>query len=400
MNYRSLTEIKRRKPEDLLALRASSSHESIIAGQQLLAEVKEFGIPVRDFLALAIDPSQSDKPEQFAGEKGALVGGYEAALQVLGLPVRDSFKDGITLNLASDTFQTFPGTRAMFPEVVDDILRWTYRQDQFEKTSDLVASSRTVNGTEVISTVVDDEAADYKVVTPVAEMSRVRVKTIRTTQNTVGFFKHGWGIRTSYEFQRRARLDLLTPYANRVNRETEMSKVGQATTLLINGDGVHAAAGEVDQSSLNGGVIGTATNGTLSYKHLLAWLINRAKVGLPVDTVVGNWDAYVQWLMMFAVPTSANVRTDAENLAAAGFRIGGVPLINGVVNFALSSTMPANKLLGMIKGETLEELIEAGSTIEESERSIINQSITYVRTVNAGYRLAWGDTRQLFDYGN
>jgi hypothetical protein len=116
--------------------------------------------------------------------------------------------------------------------------------------------------------------------------------------------------------------------------------------------------------------------------------------------VVGNWDAYVQWLMMFAVPTSANVRTDAENLAAAGFRIGGVPLINGVVNFALSSTMPANKLLGMIKGETLEELIEAGSTIEESERSIINQSITYVRTVNAGYRLAWGDTRQLFDYGN
>jgi hypothetical protein len=93
--------------------------------------------------------------------------------------------------------------------------------------------------------------------------------------------------------------------------------------------------------------------------------------------VVGNWDAYIQWLMMFAVPTSANVRTDAENLAAAGFKVAGVPLLNGVVNFALSSTMPANQLLGMSKGETLEELIEAGSIIRRpSVRSPTSRSPT------------------------
>ena len=93
---------------------------------------------------------------------------------------------------------------------------------------------------------------------------------------------------------------------------------------------------------------------------MLAWLVSRAKAGTPVDTVVGNWDAYIQWLMMFAIPNSANTRTDADNLAAAGFRIGGVPLINGVVNFALSSTMTASQLLGMSKGDSLEELVEAG----------------------------------------
>jgi hypothetical protein len=392
----SLTQVKRRKPEELKAL---LSDTSALAGVKLLSEVKSYGVSVRDFLNLAIDPRQSDKPEEFSAGNGKLVGGYEAALQVLGLPVRDSFSDGITLDLASDTFQTFPGTRAMFPEVIDDIVHWQYRQSPFEKTSDLVANSRTVNGTELLSTVVNDSAGAEQVVGPVSEMGRVKSKSIQTSQLSVKFYKHGWGLRTSYEFQRRARLDLLTPYANRVARETEMSKVGEATSILINGDGVNAAAAVVTQSSLNDTLVGNATNGILSYKHLLKWLVNRAKAGTPVDTVVGNWNAYIQWLMMFAVPTSANVRTDAENLAAAGFKVAGVPILNGQVNFALSSTMPDNQLLGMTKGETLEELIEAGSVISETERSITNQVINYVKTVNAGYRLVFADTREIFNFG-
>jgi hypothetical protein len=395
---KSLAQIKRRSPEELQALLSASNHESITNGQKLCAEAKEYGVSMRDFLSIAIDPKLSADAAQFA-DGSKLVGGYEAALQVLNLPVRDSFSDGIVLDLASDTFQTFPGTRAMFPEVIDDILKWKYRQDQFEKTSDLVANSRTINGVELLSTIVDDKAADYQVAGPVAELSRVKVKTIRTTQQSVAFYKHGWGIRTSYEFQRRARLDMLTPYANRVNRETETSKVGQATLVLINGDGAYGAAPVTAQSSFNTAVGTNATNGKLSYLHLLNWLIARAKAGVPVDTVVGNWDAYIQWLMMFAVPTSNNDRTDAANLAATGFKIGGVPLINGVVNFALSSTMTASQLLGMSKGDTLEELVEAGSTIEESERAIVNQSITYVKTINAGYKLAFGDTRSIFNFG-
>lgn len=395
---KSLAQLKRRSPEELKALLSTSGHESITNGQKLCAEAKEYGVSMRDFLSIAIDPKMSADAAQFA-DGNKLVNGYEAALQVLNLPVRDAFSDGIVLDLASDTFQTFPGTRAMFPEVIDDILRWKYRQDQFEKTSDLVANSRTINGVELLSTIVDDKAADYQVAGPVAEMSRVKVKSIRTTQQSVTFFKHGWGIRTSYEFQRRARLDMLTPYANRVNRETETSKVGQATLVLINGDGAYGAAPVVAQSSYNTPVGSNSTNNFISYKHLLNWLIARAKAGTPIDTVVGNWDAYIQWLMMFAVPTSANTQTDAANLAAAGFKAGGVPLINGVVNFALSSTMTANELLGMSKGDTMEELVEAGSTIEESERAIVNQSITYVKTINAGYKLAFGDTRSIYNYG-
>ncbi|BCJ91786.1 hypothetical protein IZ6_25210 [Terrihabitans soli] len=395
---RPLHQLKRRKVQELAPLRSDSPAASAEAAIKLVAEAKEFGLGLRDFLTLGIDVRGSDNPDQFADSQG-LLGGYEAALSFLGLPVNDNFEQGVVLDLASDTFQTFPGTRALFPEVVDDMVRWKYRQDTFENVKSIVGTSRTVAGVELISTVIDDKEADYQGSHAVAELSRVRVKTIRTTQNSVQFFKHGSGYRTSYEFSRRARLDLLTPYAIRMARETERSKVWAATEVLINGDGVHAAAGVVAQSSFNTAVGTNATNGKISYQHLVRWLIARAKAGTPIDTVLGNWDAYIQWLIMFGVPTSDKVATDAEQLANMGFQIRGVPLLQGTINFALSSGVPDNQLVGYSRGDTIEELIEAGSLIEESERSIQNQSITYVKTENSGYRLPFGDTRSIYNFG-
>jgi hypothetical protein len=394
--FRSISTIQRVAPETLLAgLRSESPSASKEAGTKLVETAKSYGLGLRDYLRLAIDPTMSNRKADFTG-----LNGYEASLMYLGLPVKDDFDAGITLELASDTFQTFPGTRALFPPVIDDLVQWKYRQDQFERIDALVASTRTISGVEMITTLVDDAAGDYKGASVIPELTNIPVKSIRTTEKSVKIWKIGGGYKTSYEFSRRARLDLLTPYANRLNRELERSKVGAATDLLINGDGVAAAAGVINQSSYNGGAVGTATNGTLSYKHLLAWLVARAQAGTPVDTLVGNWDAYLQWLLLFALPiANGGDRTAAENLARSGFQIGGVPILQGQVNFALSSTAPANQLVGFIKGETLEQLVEAGSLINESEQSVLNQSVTYVRTETSGPRLVFDDTRSIFNFG-
>lgn len=392
-----LNTIKRRKVADLQPLLSDSPGTSSEAAVKLCQEARSFGLDLRDFLTLAIDVKGSDNVERFT-DKDGLLSGYEAALTYLGLPVRDDFRNGVTLDLASDTFNTYSGVRALFPEVVDDILRWSYRQDQIENIGAVVGGSRTINGVEMISTVVNDTEADTQVARPVAELARVPMKTIKASQTSVRFWKFGGGYRTSYEFSRRARLDMLTPYAARMAREVERSKVGVATDLLVNGDGVGAAAaGVTAQSSFNGGPVGTSTNGILSWKHLLAWLIARAKAGTPVDTVLGNWDMYVQWLFMFNVPQLNAGEVAKDLLGKSGFQIGGVPLLSGAVNFALSSTMPANQLLGYSKGDTIEELVESGSLIEESERAIANQSISYVKTENSGYRLPFGDTRSIFN---
>lgn len=397
----NLTNIKRAPVEKVLAnLKHEAASESRTAGEILVARAKESGLSMRDYLTYAIDVRLTEDDNLKNQAMAAKFDGYDLAKAYLNLPVADDFESGVLLQAASDTFQTFPGTRSMFPEVVDDMLRFTYRQDQFETVAPMLVQSRTINGVEVITTVVDDKADDYDIAGAVPETANIPVSSIRTTQHTVGIFKHGMGYRTSYEFERRARLDILTPYANRAARAMELSRVKFATNMLINGDGVHSAAPEVDQSSLNAAAGVTATAGQISYRNLLVWLVNRAKAGIPIDTVVGNWDAYLQWLILFTVPTANQGLTNQELIGRSGFQLGGVPILQGTVNFVLSSSAPANKLIGFSRGDTLEELVEAGSLINESERSMKNQTITYYRTMNTGYRLIHGDTRSVYDFGN
>ncbi len=394
-NMRPLSELKKIDIDALTAkLTSESKRESEEAGLTLARDAASFGLGVKDYLKLAVG-KEADKVNG--------LNGYELALYKLNLPVRNDFENGVYLQAASETFQTHPGTRALFPEVIDDVLRFATRQDQIEQVGPLLANSRTVAGVELLSTVIDDDSEERDSFS-VAEMGRIPIRTIKTSEKSVKFYKHGSAIRTSYEFSRRASLDLLVPHANRVARELERSKLTVATGVLINGDGAYDAAPSVNQSSYNAATGFTATSGKINWPHFMYWLIQRAKAGVPIDTVVMNWDGWFQWLLMFseelqgADNKSYGARA-VENLAAAGVAMDKMPAaVSLVMNITpvLSSAMPANKLLGFSKGDTLEELVEAGSNIQETERAILSQTMTMVRTENTGYRLVYGDTRSIF----
>ena len=388
---RPLVDLQRRPIGDVLKdLKATSEGTSKEAGQRLIKQAAEFGLGLRDYLTLAIDTRAGEGEKPYAE-----LNGYEATLAFLNLPFRNDLENGITLQAASETFQTYPGTRAMFPEVIDDMLRWKNRQDQLESVTPFLAQSRTIAGVEMISTMVDDDSAERDSFT-VPELARIPVRTIRTSQSSVQMFKHGSAYRTSYEFNRRASLDILTPYANRVARELEISKVKAAITVLINGDGVNGAAETKALGAYGADFTGGKTLQS-NYKALAKFLMERAKDGRPVDTLIGNFDTYLELLFMFAPTVGGDVadRTAAEALIAKGTPAIQLPIMGGSVNFALASSVPANRIIAISKGETLEELVEAGSSISENERSILNQSITYVRTEVTGYKLAFGDTRTL-----
>lgn len=396
---RSLTEIQRRAPEALLTGIAQEGAAGREAGLRLTREAASFGLGVRDFLTLAIDPRLSETAARFDG-----LNGYEAALVHLNLPVRNDFSAGVTLQAASQTFQTYEGSRFLFPEVVDDMMRWAHRWDNIEVVAPLVSNSRTISGPELITAVIldpENNKDNYRT-SIVAEGGRIPVRKIGVTENSVKIWKHGSGYETTYEFSRRASLDMLTPFAARVQRELDRSKVGVATMVMLNGDGVHAPAPVKKQAAFGG-----TQSSKIEYKPLLKWLVDRAKAGVPVDMVVGNWDSYVEWLMLFMAPQVSKVAADegvdtktaAERLAMVGVGIqASLPVLNFNVGFALSSTMPNGQLLGYTKAETLEELVEANSMIAESEASIRNQVITYVKTQSTGYKLAFGDTREVYDY--
>jgi hypothetical protein len=390
---KSLTQIKRAAPHIVLAgLMDPNRSVSIQAGLSLVGAAKEYGLSMQDYLKIAIDPRLSETPMKFEG-----LNGFEAALMELTLPFRDDYDQGVLLQAASDSFQTYPGTRAMFPEVVDQMLKFKNRQDQLETTAGLVAQTRTINGVELITQFMEDKEENRGTQT-IPEFGRIPVRTLTTGNATVGIFKHGSGIRTSYEFERRASLDILTPFAARVARELEISKVRSATSILINGDGVNLAATAQAFTTFGGVAVDAANPLSKQYKAFAKWMVKRAAAGVPVDTIVGNLDMYLELLFMFT-PTLPGNKSEIEAMSAhggPGVKLN-IPLLNGSANFVLSSSMPANKILGFSKADTLEELVEAGSSISENEKSIQNQSVTYVRTENTGYKIAMGDTRVILD---
>lgn len=391
---KDLIDLPRRPVEEVIAgLQADTRGASTEAGSALVAQAKDYGLGVRDFLTLAVDTRAGEYAEQ---AHNAQLNGYELAVAALGLPARNDFNEGVLLQASSESFQKYPGTRALFPEVIDDMLRWKDRQDTLETVTPLLAQTRTITGTELLSTVVEDDSADRGTQT-VPELSNIPVRTIRTSQQSVAMYKHGSAYRTSYEFNRRASLDLLTPYATRVARELEISKVKAATAVLINGDGLNAAATTETITSHGGDLSGGKTL-QHNYKALAKFLMKMSKDGVPADVIVGNYDMFVELLFMF-MPNLASDKNEARELAMAG--APGVnlqlPIMNNAVQFVLSSGMPAGKLMAFNRGETLEELVEAGSIISESENAIKNQSITYVRTETSGFRLAFGDTRRILN---
>lgn len=398
-----LTNIKR-QPLSLVLGGLDSSDEatSASAGAKLCKEAKKYGITLRDYLTLAVDVRSSFEKDdsgrtfnQFQLGEGKFMNGYQATLAHMNLPIKEDFSEGITLQAAADTFQYKPGSRALFPEVVDDMLQWSTKIEQFESTQNLVAQSRTIQGTQLLTTAIFSDEEKDRHNGPIAEMANIPVQTLTDSEHTVKFFKFGSAIRTSYEFSRRVTLDVLTPYAARVERTREKDKVRAATHMLINGDAVHGAAPAATLGQYGADFTGSKTLKD-NYVALLKFLVKRSQDGVPVSLMIGNLDMYLELFLMFT-PTTAN-KSVAEHLQEKGgpsVRMG-LDLLQGV-DFEISSGMPEGKLMCYSKEDTLEELTEAGSQIEESEQAIKNQTFTYVKTINHGYKLIYGDTRTMLD---
>ena len=68
------------------------------------------------------------------------------------------------------------------------------------------------------------------------------------------------------------------------------------------------------------------------------------------------------------------------------------------VKFVLDSSVPEGKLLMFNRPDTLEEIVEANSRIEEENRNVNSQIIQYVRTENTGYSLIYPDCRYVYTY--
>lgn len=389
---RNITEIKKRKLADICdPLLAESDSEALLAAEKLQKEAASFGLPLDKFLDLAVDLSEGE--EKAAYRNGEGLSGFEQVMFKMNLPMRNNYRDQVTLAQASDTFATKPGSRIMFPYAIDNVLRWNNNLEMDERVADLIAGSRTSNGNELVRVVAEDDANARKTFR-VGEGARIPVRKVGYSEKAVTFYKHGSGIEYTYEFDRRAALDIITPFAARVARDLEISKIKACTDIMINGDGVNAAATALAQSTLDP----SATPGTLSYDGLLAALAGAIRNHHPIDTIAGDIDAYLQFVKLFGVAATSSAYDVDQKAAKGGPQFLTMRNIFTPVKFVLDSAVPSGKLLMFNRPDTIEELVEANSSIQEEERNVRSQVITYVRSENTGYSIIYPDCRYVYTY--
>src|SRR3546814_17047674 len=90
---------------------------------------------------------------------------------------------------------------------------------------------------------------------------------------------------------------------------------------------------------------------------------------------------YLEWLRMFAKPTADAGMSQGDILRKAGVDVAiRHPRFDFNVDFDLSSTAPAAKLVGFIKNETVENAVWNGPDTEECTRATEHQTEKFVNT--------------------
>lgn len=388
------------KPQDVKAmLTASSSEEQRANAAKLLQDASMMGVTVEAALAMYVEGSNG-------------LNGLESTFQALEIPVNYHGNEVAMacFSAATGTFMTNEGLRVLLPALMNNLLRSIERQPSIERVEDLIFGTRLVKGNVLQKEITWDKGEPDSFKTHrIAEGANIPRRTLKASQQAVNFYKTGHAIEMSYEFASSATPDILIPYAARIDFERGQTEHAMAMEVLINGESSDANSINGQVTTVNLDTIDNKAGTALRHRAegIIQWLINRARAGLAIDTLVVGWDSILDLQLMFPV-------TNANNTPAAG--IGGVldpanggtqiasmkvKVVNGVdfnLNIVITSQLGNKQMLGFRKAETVERLIKTNSQIAEQERNIGNQTILYTNTIISGFTLAYGDTRCLLTW--
>ena len=344
--------------------------------------------------------------QQVLGVNG--LNGFEATFAALGVPLNLKDDTAIAAFASSTTsFMTNDGLKVLLPSLVNNLLRAQDSTGIIERAEDLILQTRMVKSNVVQKEIVYDKASKDSYATHrIAEGMNIPTRRLQAGESNVKFFKTGHGIEVSYEFAQDMTPDILIPYANRIAFERSQSEHVIAVETLINGESTdpnspNGAIKKDDLDTIDGGAGKPLRERAEGF---IKWLIEAARAGRPIDTLVVGWDSIFELQYMFPV-------TDAKGTPAAG--LGGVAggnaqlaqlavrVVNGLnfnLNIVISSALEGNQIIGYRKGETLERLIKTNSQISEQERSIKNQTLLYTNTIISGFTLGYGESRRMLEW--
>lgn len=261
----------------------------------------------------------------------------------------------------------------------------------------IAATTRTITGSTYQSLTIDDSGLGTGKSFRIGEGGEFPKVKFSWSQAGNTVVKHGVRLDFSYEFLRRASIELVGTLAQRLAQRDSINNFYDAVDFLENGDGStnNPAAVSVKASALD------STNdadGEITYKAWLKWLASFDPYS--VDTVVGDLNAIIACILM--------VRPAADTLALISALKAGTVDATAVieegskyfpnVSFIVVPTanIGANTLLGIDTTAACERIIEVGSDLTETQRFINNQTEIMVMSIADNISKIWpGATKVL-----
>lgn len=275
---------------------------------------------------------------------------------------------------------TSPISDVLYPDLISDIVR----QKQIAPTlplSMLVAITTPCDsGVYKAFRLTDDQ--DERRMRRVAEGTEVPTAILTGADVAINMKKYGRQLMGSYETFRRMAIDRFAIHIALLAIQAEADKVTTAIDVIVNGDGnANTAATNTNISTIQTGwVAGDDPNAEAYLRWRMLWqnpYVNNIIVARETNVVK----------LAFVNVGSANVVLGQLN---GVFGIGGIELVGpqiGPVMVGWDSTSPANAWVGIDNRFAVEQVVEIGSELTETDKLITSQFNIIVFTESLGWAI-------------
>lgn len=335
---------------------------------------------------------------------------FDRQLQLNGIVVQSRPDLGLYSSSGEYFFQSDrPGSAILFPVLLQKTALWT-KLKAFVDINKIVATTRTITGTSAYSALSIDDSA-ITGISQTAHGRRFRVDqrgnfpavSIGWSEKTNAVTKHGVQLNWTYEFVRRASIELMQTVVARIMIQDQLELFNEAVNVIINGDGsanppcaVKTLKKTAAGATANQIVTDATAAGELTYATWLKFIGNSRPY--TFNAVFGNLDTLVKFVTM-SRPTMdpAEIITNLLEAKNQGTAKLETPLFPNVTLF-LADAMPADKLLAVDTSFALERVIELGSDLKEVERVIQNQTEAMVISIADNVSKIFNEAAQLLDF--
>jgi hypothetical protein len=217
----------------------------------------------------------------------------------------------------------------------------------------------------------------------VTEASELPTAKLKLGETAINIYKYGRDIEASYEALRRMTLEVFNIHIQEIGAQAANNKIAEILTVIKDGDGNKNAATAYKAKDLDSSVTSSLTR-TSWIKFLLKFYPRNC------NTVVSDEDGLIQILEVLYPKSDVSSRMD--ELLASGLKVSTTLPQNLVSDVTLLYSPHVEKIGGKVamyglnRESAVEEIFELGSTINEADKFIKNQTEIMTVSENSGFR--------------